>query len=201
MLDTRMELGFAAAHVPEALSIWLAGVPRFAGWLLPYDRPILLVNEADDVTEATRSLIRMGYDSLAGCLSGGMLSWHKKGLESKSIGTVTVQGLCRRLDRGEEAWILDVRSAGELEHVGKVPRGHHIHITQLPERMAEVPKDRVVYVFCGSGVRSMIAASLLQRQGWRDITVVLGGFAGWSSTRCPLEPRQAETDWGNLPVF
>ncbi|MGQ9554219.1 MAG: MBL fold metallo-hydrolase [Anaerolineae bacterium] len=201
VLDTRMELGFAAAHVPGALSMWLAGVPSFAGWFLPYDRPILLVNETDNPSEVTRYLVRMGYDSLAGYLAGSMLSWHKSGLESKSIATVTVQELCRRLDRGEEVWVLDVRSKDELEHMGEVPRSHHIHITQLPERMMEVPKDHMVYVFCGSGLRSMIAASLLQRQGWRDVTVVLGGFAGWSSTRCPLEPRKAETDWANLLVF
>ena len=42
-------------------------------------------------------------------------------------------------------------------------------------------------VFCGSGLRSMIGASLLQREGWEDVAVVLGGLAGWSSTTCPIE--------------
>lgn len=54
------------------------------------------------------------------------------------------------------------------------------------DRMNEVPKDRSVYVFCGSGLRSMIGASLLQCQGWHDLTVVLGGLAGWSSISCPI---------------
>ena len=57
----------------------------------------------------------------------------------------------------------------------------------LPQRMGEVPKDRPVFIFCGSGLRSMIAASLLQQQGWTNLNVVLGGLLGWNSVSCPLE--------------
>ncbi len=45
-------------------------------------------------------LARLGYDSIAGKLSGGMLSWHKAGEETVSHGTVTVQELCSILDSG-----------------------------------------------------------------------------------------------------
>ena len=99
---------------------------------------------------------------------------------------MVVQELCTLLDEHERAWILDVRSKEELESSGEIGGAHHIHITQLPERMAEVPDDRSVYVFCGSGLRSMIAASMLQQAGWDDVTVVLGGLAGWSSITCPI---------------
>jgi hydroxyacylglutathione hydrolase len=187
VLDTRMELGFGSAHVPGALSIWLKGLPGFAGWFVPYDHSILLVSEMDNPVEATRYLIRLGYDDLDGYLSGGMLAWHMAGLESSSITTVTVQALCHLLDESENTWVLDVRSSEELEKAGQIPGAQHIHITQLPDRPNEVPKDRTVYIFCGSGLRSMIAASLLQSKGWKDLVVVLGGLAGWSSVTCPLE--------------
>jgi hydroxyacylglutathione hydrolase len=52
--------------------------------------------------------------------------------------------------------------------------------------MDEVPLDRMVYIVCGSGVRATTAASLLQRAGRKDLTVVLGGLAGWSSAGCPI---------------
>ena len=186
VLDTRMELGFGSAHVPGALSIWEQGVPRFAGWFLSYDKPILLVTETNDVSRAVRYLIRLGFDRLDGFLAGGMLAWHKAGLESHRVETVTVQDLCHLLDRDEDAWILDVRSDAEVEQ-NEIPVAHHIHVTQLPEHMDEVPRDQPVYIFCGSGVRSMIAASLLRRAGWENLTSVLGGLAGWSSVSCPLE--------------
>ncbi len=188
VLDTRNDLAFGAAHLPDALSIWAGGLASFAGWFLPYDVPLFLVTETDDPTEAVRTLIRLGYDDLAGALSGGMLSWHMAGRRSESVRMVDVRALCHRLDEmQEEAWILDVRSAEELEEKGRISGAHQIHITQLPLHLAEIPRDRPIYIFCGSGLRSMMAASLLQREGWENLTVVLGGLSGWTSTTCPLE--------------
>jgi len=129
-----MELGFGAAHVPKTLNIWLAGVPSFAGWFLPYDRPILLVEETGDPSLALKYLLRLGYDKLIGYLAGGMLAWHMAGKESSSIRTASVQHLCKHLDtkEKEDAWILEVRSLHELETSGRISGAHHIHITELP---------------------------------------------------------------------
>jgi len=186
VVDARMELGFGAAHVPGSLSLWLGGLPGYAGWFLPYDQPLLLVNEGDDPMPIIRYLVRMGYDGPAGYLVGGMLAWHTAGYESEAVRMVSVSSLCKLLDAGEKACILDVRSDDELANHGSISGAHHIHITTLPERMGEVPKDGTVYIFCASDLRSMIAASLLQRAGWRNMAVVLGGLIGWNSTTCPI---------------
>jgi hydroxyacylglutathione hydrolase len=186
VLDTRMELGFGAAHVPGAIAIWSDGVARFAGWFLPQDKPILLVNETSDSTRIVRALVRIGYDDFAGSLAGGMVAWHEAGLESGSIRTITVQALCHALDADEEPWVLDVRSDAEVSE-SRIPDAQHIHVTQLPGRLYEVPRDRAIYIFCAGGMRSMVAASLLKRAGWEDLVVVLGGLSGWHSTTCPLE--------------
>lgn len=186
VVDTRMELGFGAAHIPGAVSIWMNGLASFAGWFLTYDKPILLVNEANDPDEATRILVRLGFDDIAGYLGGGMLNWHMSGISSESIRMVDVQEVCSRLDLGESIWILDVRSDGELRRDGRIPGSQHIHITQVPKHLDEIPKDKAIHIFCGSGLRSMIAASLLQQNGWKDLTVILGGMAGWKSTKCPV---------------
>ncbi len=187
VLDSRMELGFSAAHIPGSLSVWLSGIPSYAGWFLSYENPLLLVTEAPDLSEAVTYLIRMGYDNIEGYLSGGMLAWHTAGLASDSVKTHTVQELCAFLDEGRTPLILDVRSREELEREGRIPGALHIHITQLLSRIAEVPADKEVYIFCGSGLRSMIAASLLKRKGWDNVAVILGGFAGWNSTACPIQ--------------
>lgn len=186
VVDTRTDLGFGAAHVPGALSLPEGRLASFAGWFLSYNRPILLVTETNDVSEPVRRLARMGYDDVAGFLAGGMLAWHTAGLASESTGMITVQELCDRLDRDEEPWILDVRSEEEVLRT-EIPTAHNVHLTQLPERIDDVLYGQRVYIFCGSGIRSMIAASLLQRAGYDDVTVVLGGLAGWSSVSCPLE--------------
>ncbi len=188
VLDTRTELAFGSAHVPDAQNIWLGGVASFAGWYLPYDTPLLLVGRSDDVEEEVRRLTRIGYDDVAGYLSGGMLTWHTAGKASGRIATYTVQDVCGYLDGGHELDILDVRSDAELQSQGTIPDAHHIHVTRLPERLGEVPKhEKTLHVFCGSGLRSMVAASYLARKGWDDLAVILGGLSGWKSTTCPIE--------------
>ncbi|NLS77158.1 MAG: MBL fold metallo-hydrolase [Chloroflexi bacterium] len=186
VLDVRSELSYSAATVPGALSIWLQGLPSFGGWMLSYDQPILLVGDSDEAALATRYLIRMGYDDIAGYLAGGLHEWHKVGYDSQSTQTVTVPQLCGLLDHHGEPHILDVRKPAELAGGNHIPGAQHIPLSQLPGRLGEVPKDRPVYILCGSGFRAMVAASLLQRAGWENAVVVLGGMAAWNSTTCPL---------------
>jgi hydroxyacylglutathione hydrolase len=185
ILDVRDPLSFGAAHVPRSLSIWPAGLASYAGWYLPYDRPLLLVVDEEHLAEAVRTLSRLGL-SADGYLSDGLLAWHRAGRESWSIPMVTTQALCERLDRHQEAWILDVRSQEELAET-RISGAHHVHLTQLPGRMEEVPRSVPVYIFCGSGLRSTIAASLLRIGGWQNLAIVLGGLTGWTSSVCPVE--------------
>jgi hydroxyacylglutathione hydrolase len=91
---------------------------------------------------------------------------------------VTAQALRQRLAEGESAWLLDIRSAEELAS-GRIEGAQVLPIKQLQGRENEVPRDVPVYVFCGSGTRATIAASWLQRQGWQNLHVVLGGFWAW----------------------
>jgi hydroxyacylglutathione hydrolase len=187
ILDTRMELEFGAAHLPGAQSIWLDGLASFVGWFLCYDKPILLVTQTSDPEKEIRILIRLGFDNIAGYLAGGMLNWHMSGRESASISTITVQEFCRLLDRDEPIWILDVRSDSELKKDGQIAGAQHIHITEIAMRLDEIPKNKSVHIFCGSGMRSMIAASFLKAKGCKDLVVILGGMAGWRSKKCPLK--------------
>ncbi|MBD3183452.1 MBL fold metallo-hydrolase [Candidatus Poribacteria bacterium] len=189
VLDTRTETGFGAAHVPDSKAIWLKGVPSFAGWFLTYDKPILLVNETNNPETVVRMLIRIGFDNIAGYLYNEMHEWFMSGKETQSIKLVEVHDLCHLLDDRKKAWILDVRSEEEIESA-RITDAHNIHLTQLPERIDEVPKDKPVYVFCGSGLRSMVAASFLQNNGWDNVAVILGGLAGWSSITCPVKIKE-----------
>lgn len=187
VLDTRSELAFASAHIPGALSIWMDGLASFAGWFLSYEKPILLTDSGPEAVQAVRTLSRLGYDNIAASLGGGMLSWHTAGKESLSIKTLTIQDLCRQLDKGEKKWILDVRKQQELDSQGRIPNAHHIHLTQIDKHLDEIPTDNAITIFCGSGLRSMVAASYLQQKGRKNPQVVLGGLSGWNSSTCSIE--------------
>jgi hydroxyacylglutathione hydrolase len=186
VVDTRDLLSFSAAHVPGAIALWEKELAAYAGWFLTYDRPILLVCESERLERVTRLLVRMGFDRLEGVLAGGMLAWHRAGLESARLDTLTVQDLCRQLDEVDvRPYILDVRSEEEVEEA-PIPEAHNVPIKFIPERLDQVPADRPVRIFCGSGIRSAIVASLMRRVGRSNASVVLGGLAGWSSVSCPL---------------
>ena len=185
ILDTRFD-GFGAAHIPGSICIWPEGISGFAGWFLPYDRPILLVSDKNHVEKVIEYLRRIGYDRISGYLAGGIRNWNRTGRKTGTIRTVTVPGLCHLLDSDEDTWVLDVRGQAELDKTGSIPHAHHIHLTEIIERSGEIPRDKSVFVFCGSGLRAMIAASFLKTEGWQNLTVVLGGFAAWNSVSCPV---------------
>lgn len=190
VVDTRLAGAFGASHVPGALSLWEDGMPQYAGWLLEYERPVLLVADSDDVEDEVRYLVRFGYEEgggIAGYLAGGMLSWEMEGMETGAIKTLSVNELCRILDEKRQPYLLDVRKADELETGKRIAGAVHIPITELKDRMYEVPLDREVFIFCGSGLRSMTAASILKKSGWERLNVTLGGLSAWSSISCPLE--------------
>jgi len=73
------------------------------------------------------------------------------------------------------------------EGIVEVVDAHHIHVTQLPHHLADIPRDREISIFCGSGLRSTLTANYLRRQRWDAVKVILGGTRGWNSTACPLE--------------
>ncbi|WGI17320.1 MBL fold metallo-hydrolase [Methanonatronarchaeum sp. AMET-Sl] len=181
ILDTRTELEFGSAHLMNSISIMSKNLPSFAGWFLNYEEPVLLIT--NDVENNVKKLIRLGYDNIQGYLSGGLLSWHTSGYRTKSIDTITVHKLCQKIDRGKVNHILDIRDEEELNRDGEIEGSIQIELTKLTENTDKIPKDGELYIFCGSGIRSMTAASVLERYGFNNLNVVLGGLAGWSSRK------------------
>jgi hydroxyacylglutathione hydrolase len=89
------------------------------------------------------------------------------------------------LGEGSTALVIDPRRDAEREASGRIRGAHGLALSELPGRMEEVPRDGRVAIFCGSGRRSMTAASLLKRAGYGNLLVALGGIKGWISTTCP----------------
>ena len=187
ILDTRKETAFAAAHIGDSLFIWEDRLAKFAGWFLPLDKKILLVSDNNYPQSELDTLYRMGFDNLGGYLKGDLLSWHMTGRKSESVNMVNVTKACSIIDKREEAYLLDVRKEKELEKGGKILGATNIPLQQLPDNTIEFPEDKEIYIFCSSGVRSMIAASILRRHGYHKLNVILGGIQNWNSKSCPLE--------------
>lgn len=194
-LDLRSKEAFAAGHVPGSINIALSDtLPTWAGWVLEYDRPLLLVLDDPSQHEAAAThLVRVGFDEIHGYLDGGIGAWEAGGYPLERIETLSVHELKKRLEgEGDDRpAVLDVRTASEWR-TGHIDGATHIHTGDLSSRLDEVPADRPVAVLCGSGERGSIAASLLKRAGRGRVLNVLGGMTAWRAAGLPMIKPEAK---------
>lgn len=179
VVDTSLPAAFGGAHMKGSYSIWLEGLPVFAGWVLSYDKPILLVLEEQcHLERVVRYLIRAGYDRIMGYLKGGIEGWYNTGFAVEHLQLLTVQELKAKIDRGEELTILDDRAQAEWEE-GHIKGAKHVYVGHIQERMVDIPKDKPVAVICNVGHRAGLGASILLREGFREVYSVLGSMTAW----------------------
>ncbi|MGZ7209747.1 MAG: MBL fold metallo-hydrolase [Methanobacterium sp.] len=185
IVDVRMAAGFAGGHIPGTLNIWKHGLTYFAGWMLNYEDPIILVDENNEhLDEIIRYLIRIGYDNMFGYLAGGFTSWANSGEKIETIDIWSVHKLKEHL-KDESIFLLDIREIGEWEE-GYIEGAHHIYVGDLKEHLNEIPEDKYIVVYCDTGNRASIAASLLQINGYANVANVLGSIRAWNGAGYPL---------------
>ena len=182
ILDTREPGDFAAAHLPGAINVGLSGqFATWAGTVLDRERPVLIVAEPGREGEAVLRLARVGIETVAGYLGGGMEAVRGRADLQRRFERLAPATLAERLDAaaaGERPLLLDVRSPGEVE-AGTIAGSRQIPLGELPARMGELPRDRAVVAYCAGGYRSAIAVSLLLRAGFEGVSDLAGGFAAW----------------------
>lgn len=188
LLDVRSPAAFGNAHVPGALNIGLGG--QFATWcgtLIPMGTPIILI--ADDVAavdEAVMRLARVGIESVAGYLDGGMHAWDQAAFETVAIPQMPVDELRHRIAEGAHLQIVDVRRPGEYNS-GHAPGAINVTLAHLEEQVSTLNQELPTAVICASGYRSSAATSILQRHRFAEIYNVVGGANGWMSAGYPVE--------------
>lgn len=185
VLDTRSMLAFGGGHVPGALNIGARPeLSPWAGWMLKSEDPLFLVLDRDDlVDDVVRLLWRVGFTRFGGYLVGGMKSWDNHGFPLKMVQQMTVQELH---DDGEGVQIVDVRTPSEWQK-GRIPEARHIFVPELGDRLEELDREKPVVTYCGSGFRASIAASFLQRAGFKDVRNVPGSWQAWMAADLPIE--------------
>ncbi|MEO6289764.1 MAG: MBL fold metallo-hydrolase [Ginsengibacter sp.] len=178
ILDTREPEEFTQGFVPGSISIGLSG--RFAEWagsLLPFGKPILLVTEPGKEKMTLIRLARVGFDNVAGYLDGGYNSWKQSGEQLDLIIEVEADELVMDMPFDDKLLVLDVRRETEFAD-GHLKDAINIPLNDLtdPGSMANLEENQNIYVHCGGGYRSVIASSLLKRQGFHNLRNVSGGW-------------------------
>ncbi len=184
VVDIRSPTAFGAGHVPGSISLQREGLTAYMGWVLDYDRPIALVDDFNfDLDRVAADFVRLGYDNLAGYLRGGFVSWFRSGRPVDQIPIWTVQDLHARLG---EVTLLDVRDGNQRLEQGGIPGSIHVYVGELADRLDEIPRDRLVAIYCNVGNKGSLAASLLAAHGTGPVANVLGGFAAWKNAGYPV---------------
>lgn len=176
IVDVRPIEEYAAAHVPGSLSIELrSAFGTWLGWLLPEDAVVVVLRNPDqDPAEILGQATKVGYD-IAGELAGGIAAWAGTDLVTTSTAVVTPATMA------DADWVLDIRQDSEFS-AGHVPGAEHRELGSLTDA-AGLLANGPVTVMCGHGERAMSAASVLERAGRHDVTVMLGGPSDWADSR------------------
>jgi rhodanese-related sulfurtransferase len=153
---------------------------RFAEWagsLLPFDKPILLVTENGKERESVVRLARVGFSKIAGYLKGGVDAWKNAGESIDMIIDIEPDELAMDIPFDDRLVVIDVRREPEFAD-GHIRGAINLPLEEMtdPASMANIEDDHNVYVHCAGGYRSVIAASHLKRQGIHNLRNIIGGW-------------------------
>jgi hydroxyacylglutathione hydrolase len=185
ILDTRSKEVFSKGFIPGSIFIGLDG--QFAIWvgalITDLKQKIILITETGKEEEAVLRLARVGYDNCIGYLRGGFKTWADAGKSIDKIDSVTAEELAK-LKIEKNVKIVDSRKPSEFE-------AEHVNdailypLDFINDHLNDLDKKETTYLHCRSGYRSVIAISILKKNGYQNMVDVLGGFAEMEKTNIP----------------
>ncbi|HTU07989.1 MAG TPA: MBL fold metallo-hydrolase [Trebonia sp.] len=169
VVDLRARRVFAAGHLAGTLNFDLdSSLATYLGWLIPWGTPLTLLGQTpEQVAGAQRELVRVGIDRPAAMAVGDPAGW-SGGRPLRSFQVADFRDL-EAVRQHRRVAILDVRR--DLEWTDSHIEGAiHVPLHALPGRLAELP-DEELWVYCRTGYRASVAASLLDAAGCLVVAV------------------------------
>ncbi|MEO0059963.1 MAG: hypothetical protein RLZZ312_1610 [Bacteroidota bacterium] len=181
VLDTRNSTDFALGHIPNAINIGIKG--DFAPWvgaiISNVKTPLLLVCDLETEQETVTRLSRVGFDNVIGFLENGFETWQKSGFKIENINRISAQQFENEFDV-EKSIVIDVRKISEYE-AEHVTDAFSKPLAAIADWKVTLPTNHF-FVHCAGGYRSMIAASVIKRNGTNDFSEIDGGFNAIAKT-------------------
>ncbi len=179
VLDTRHASVFTQGYIPTSIFIGLEG--RFAEWagsILPFDKPIILVTEKGKEEETVIRLSRVGFDKMQGYLKGGFEAWQTAGEKVDMIIDVEADELAMDIPHDPNLVVVDVRRETEYAD-GHLKDAQNLPLHEMTDvaHLSQFDDTQNLYIHCAGGYRSVIAASILKKEGIHNLRNVLGGWA------------------------
>ena len=181
IIDTRSKEEFAKGHLPNSIHIeGNNSFPNWAGWFISYDKPFVLVAKGEKIEDLTRKLMRIGLDDVKGYIAD--INIAQTELETTEI--ISKEEFKSYLKK-EDTQIFDVRNESEYKN-GHINGVENFFLGTIPDNIGRVNKNKITVVHCQSGARASIAASLLAKNGFKDVKVYAGGFQEWKDDGEPI---------------
>jgi len=183
ILDVRSAADFVKGFIPNSIFIGIDG--GFAPWvgtiIKQVATPILLVCDKGRLEEVATRLSRVGFDNVLGHLNGGVQVWEQDDLAT--ISSISANAFDEIYQADNVIDIIDVRKEAEYKN-------RHI-ISAVFNPLSDLENDKLNstaenFVHCAGGYRSVIACSLLKREGIHNVTNIEGGFGAIKKTDLPL---------------
>jgi len=188
IVDTRDKLSFSGGHISGSLNVQDNNLfSTWAGWMLNYKKPIILIARERRVDALNRALIRIGIDNLEGYVSD-IDKLEISGLNLEILNQISVDEL---KDDIPEYKIIDVRSYNEYD-ISHISGAINIHTGYLENNLDKISDGEKIVLYCTSGDRSAIAASYLLRLGYRNIYNLSGGINAWIQAGCQTERKNVD---------
>jgi len=181
ILDTRHQNEFEKGFIPGSINIGIDGMYAiWTGTLIKIDTPLLIVAEIGRENEAISRLARVGYENVVGYLDGGFNEWADTSKKVDTVISITPDEFESRSN--EEGKVLDVRKPGEFNE-SHVESAIHLELSHLESNIANLDPSSKYYVYCRSGYRSMVAASILKANNVNNIVNIYDGINGIKETK------------------
>lgn len=178
LIDTRNALAFTDGFIPDAVFVGLEG--GFTEWMLTLfttATPIILITEGGREEETLNKLRQAGFNNIRAYLDGGFEAWKNAGEKYDMIINVDAAEMAMDIPFDENLVIVDVRKPVEYAE-GHVENALNLPLIDIkdPGNLANLEEKDNLYIHCARGYRSVIAASLLKKQGYNNLRNVLGGW-------------------------
>ena len=183
ILDTRIPDLFERGFIPGSINVGLNGSfeQKIKTVFPDTSTPLLVVSDKNELS--LNQLNELGYSNLV-FLENGFKTYAAAQKPIDVIISVSTEEFELDLNFNNE-FVVDVRNAEKYNN-GHVLEAINIPYTELPNQLHTLPKDKVIYLYCSSGYSSMIAASLLRKNGFLLIKNVYGGIEEISKTKIPI---------------
>jgi len=178
LIDARNSFEFTNGFIPGSIFIGIDG--KLAEWaknLVPAQEQIVFVANEGKEEEVFISLKNAGFLNIAGYLEGGFTSWTNAGEDIDLVIDIEADELAMDLPFEENLLVLDVRQPEEYAE-GHVKDALNIPLKDMTDLalIAGFDEDQTIYIHCAAGYRSVIAASILKKEGYHNLRNIIGGF-------------------------